>query len=243
MSYTNPYTVNVVAEFPVEARARFIRLTYGHLAAAIAVLVLILSYLTTGQVFFQAGLDQLAFRLLGVHRLSWLLVLLAFMVVSWIAGRWATQGSLQALQYAGLGLYTVAEAVILLPLLALAVSVADGPGLLIQAGMVTGALVLGLSAVALTTRKDFSFLGGILRVGFIVALCLIVASFFIPISLGFWFSLAMIVLAGGSVLYNTSNLLHQYQPGQHVAAALSLFASVALLFWYVLRLLMALQRD
>ncbi|MEM6329409.1 MAG: permease, partial [Planctomycetota bacterium] len=39
--------------------------------------------------------------------------------------------------------------------------------------------------------------------------------------------------------YDTSNVMHHYQPGQHVAASLSLFASVALLFWYVVRLLMA----
>lgn len=75
-----------------------------------------------------------------------------------------------------------------------------------------------------------------------IALGLIVASFFLPISLGFWFSGAMILLASGAVLYNTSNLIHRYQPGQHVAAALSLFASVALLFWYVLRILMSLRR-
>ena len=72
---------------------------------------------------------------------------------------------------------------------------------------------------------------------------MILASFFLPISLGLWFSGAMIVFASGSILYNTSNLLHRYQPGQHVAASLALFASVALLFWYVLRFLMSFSRD
>jgi FtsH-binding integral membrane protein len=41
------------------------------------------------------------------------------------------------------------------------------------------------------------------------------------------------------VLYDTSNIIHRYQPGDHVAAALSLFASIALLLWYVLRILLA----
>jgi FtsH-binding integral membrane protein len=38
-------------------------------------------------------------------------------------------------------------------------------------------------------------------------------------------------------------MIHHYQPGQHVAASLALFASVALLFWWILRLIMSLQRD
>jgi len=82
-----------------------------------------------------------------------------------------------------------------------------------------------------------------LKIGGFVALGLFVTSFILPISLGLWFSAAMIIFASGSILYNTSNLIHRYQPGQHVAASLSLFASVALLFWYVLRLLMSLSRN
>ena len=53
----------------------------------------------------------------------------------------------------------------------------------------------------------------------------------------------MVVFASGAILYNTSNLLHRYDPDQYVAAALSLFASVALLFWYVLQILMRLKRN
>ena len=63
------------------------------------------------------------------------------------------------------------------------------------------------------------------------------------VSLGLWFSGAMVVFASGAILYNTSNLLHRYDPDQYVAAALSLFASVALLFWYVLQILMRLKRN
>jgi FtsH-binding integral membrane protein len=46
----------------------------------------------------------------------------------------------------------------------------------------------------------------------------------------------MVAFAGGAILYDTSNILHRYNTNQHVAAALSLFASVALLFWYILRI-------
>jgi FtsH-binding integral membrane protein len=100
---------------------------------------------------------------------------------------------------------------------------------------------MGLSAVAFTTRKDFSFLGALLRwIGFGVLL-LIVASLIFGFNLGTWFSVGMIVFAGGAILYDTSNIIHQYPEDRHVAASLQLFASVMLLFWYVLRLF--LRRD
>jgi FtsH-binding integral membrane protein len=236
-SYVNPYTVSMVSESSESVRAEFIRKTYAHLAGAIALFV-VLEWL-----FLSLGLGATALGLLGASRYSWLMVLGAFMAVSWVADRWATNGSSKGMQYAGLLLYTVAEAVIFLPLIAMAVGLTGDASLLVQAGLITGAMVLGISAVALTTKRDFSFLGGILKIGGFVALGLIVASFFLPISLGLWFSGAMIIFASGSILYNTSNLLHRYQPGQHVAAALALFASVALLFWYVLRFLMSFNRN
>lgn len=236
-SSVNPYTVSMVSDSPEYARAEFIRQTYGHLAGAIALFAILEG------LFFSLGLERAALALLGTSRYSWLIVLGAFMAVSWVADHWATNGSSKGMQYAGLALYTLAEAVIFLPLIALAIGLTGDGSLLIQAGMITGAMVLGISAVALTTKRDFSFLGGILKIGGFVALGLILASFFLPISLGLWFSGAMIVFASGSILYNTSNLLHRYQPGQHVAASLALFASVALLFWYVLRFLMSFGRD
>ena len=235
--YSSPYAYNMVADSPESARAEFIRKTYGHLAGAIA-LFAILEYL-----FLSLGYGETALVMLGTSRYSWLIVLGAFMLVSWVAESWATNGTSMAMQYAGLMLYTVAEAVIFLPMIALAVELTGDLSLLTQAGLITAAMVLGISAVALTTKKDFSFIGGFLRIAGFVALGLIVASFILPISLGLWFSAAMVVFASGAILYNTSNLIHRYRPGQHVAAALSLFASVALLFWYVLRILMSLRRN
>lgn len=235
-SYTNPFTVGTISESPESERAEFIRKTYGHLAGAIGLFVVLEA------LFLKMGLGVTAIGLLGTSRYSWLIVLGAFMFVSWIAEKWATNGSSKGMQYAGLGLYTLAEAVIFLPMIALAVAMTGDGSLVLQAGMITVAMLLGITAVAFTTKKDFSFLGGILKIGGFVALGLIAASFFFPISLGLWFSAAMVLFASGSILYNTSNLIHRYQPGEHVAASLSLFASVALLFWYVLRLVMS-SRD
>jgi FtsH-binding integral membrane protein len=236
-SYTNPYTVTMVSDSPEDTRAEFIRKTYGHLAGAIALFVVLEG------LFLSLGLGNTALALLGASRYSWLIVLGGFMAVSWVAERWATNGSSQGMQYGGLVLYTVAEAVIFLPMIALAIAMTGDMSLLLQAGFITSAMVLGITTIALTTKKDFSFLGGILKIGGFVALGLIGASIFLPISLGLWFSGAMIIFASGTILYSTSNLLHRYQPGQHVAASLSLFASVALLFWYVLRFVMSFGRD
>ena len=54
--------------------------------------------------------------------------------------------------------------------------------------------------------------------------------------LGTWFSVAMVGLAGGAILYDTSNILRRFPQDRYVAAALQLFSSVALMFWYVLRI-------
>jgi FtsH-binding integral membrane protein len=236
-NYTNPYSVGMLSDSPESERAAFIRKTYWHLAAAIGLFAALEALL------IRMGLGDTALALLGASRYSWLVVMGAFMFVSWLANSWATNGSSQGLQYAGLVLYTVAEAVIFLPMIVLAMALTGDTGLVLQAGLITVAMVIGISTVALTTKKDFSFLGGMLKIGGFVSLGLIVASCVLPISLGLWFSAAMVIFASASILYNTSNLVHRYQPGQHVAASLSLFASVALLFWYLLRILMNLNRN
>ena len=73
---------------------------------------------------------------------------------------------------------------------------------------------------------------------------LVVAAFFLLGYLGLWFSAGMVLLAAGYVLYYTSNVLYHYRTDQHVAASLALFAAIALLFWYILRIVMAFSsRD
>ncbi|MCW1922255.1 Bax inhibitor-1 family protein [Luteolibacter arcticus] len=229
----NPYAVGPVAEAPLETRTEFVRKTYTHVAGAIGAFAL-LEFL-----LIQAGFGNAALAMLGTSKYSWLFVLGAFMVVSWLANKWASNGASKGMQYTGLVLYTFAEAVIFLPLIALALIRPDGVAIIGQAAVVTGFLVLGLTAIAFTTKKDFTFLGGMIKIGCFIALGLIVASIFMGFSLGVWFAGAMVVLMAGSILYNTSAIMYHYAPGQHVAAALSLFASIATMFWYVLRMFMS----
>ena len=237
-SYQNPY---VVAEAPADVRASFIRKTYAHLAGAIAALVAIELIL-----FSVPGLKDTALNLMLGGKYNWLFVIGGFMIASWLANKWAMSSTSLGMQYAGLGLYVFAQAVIFFPILIIAADerFLNQPAIIGQAAIITGFMFGGLTLVAFTTKKDFSFLSGILKIGGLVALGLIVASIFMGFNLGIWFSGAMVLIASISILYNTSNIIHHYGTTQYVAASLGLFASVALLFFYVLRILMALSgRD
>jgi uncharacterized protein len=159
--------------------------------------------------------------------------------VSWIASRTAHGAQSLAAQYLALGVFVVAEAIIFVPLLYIAQSVA--PGVIQSAALITAVGFTALTGIVFVTRKDFSFLKGIIFWGFMVGLVLIVAGALFGFQLGTFFSVAMIALAGGAILYDTSNVLHHFPEDRYVGAALELFASVALLLWYVIRLLMSLR--
>ncbi len=223
----------IASEASVEARSKFIERTYLHLAGAIAVFVV----LSAG---FQMipGIDEMVFKLLMVSEYSWLAVMGAFIGVSYLADRWARGSSSPTMQYAGLTLYTVAEAVIFLPMIIMARQFIGVEGIM-TAGGITLAMFAGLTGYVFITKKDFSFMRGALSVVAVGALGLIVASIVFGFQLGIVFSIAMVVVACGYILYYTGNVLHHYRVNQHVAAALALFSAVALLFWYVLRIFMS----
>ena len=171
----------------------------------------------------------------------WLLILGGFWLGSILASKW-TQAQDKNTQYMGLGLYVLLEAVIFMPIIFLAMYFTDGTAILSQAGIITLALFGGLTAVVFLTRVDFSFLRSILVIGGFVALGLIVAGAIVGFDLGLWFSVAMVALAAGGILYETYNIKNVYSTDQYVGAALQLFSSIMLLFWYILRILMS-RRD
>jgi FtsH-binding integral membrane protein len=232
-AYTNPFVVAAEAG-PIE-RSRFIRKTYAHLAGAI------LAFVALEAIFLNSAFAPAMIKLMVGGKYSWLIVLGLFMGVSWLAESWANSGASMAMQYAGLALYVVAQAVIFVPLLYVA-AFYSSPEVIPMAAMITIGLFLGLTAVVVTTRVDFSFLRGALVVGGFVALGTIVASIVFGFNLGTLFAGIMVVFAAAAILYSTSNVFLHYRTDQYVAAALSLFASVALLFWYILRILLSFRR-
>lgn len=221
-----------VDALPAEARARFIARTYGHLLGAILGFTAIEVFLFTNG--FAASIAQ---ALLGT---SWLLVLGGFVLVSWVASRVAHTARSTGAQYGALAALVTAEAIIFVPLLYIADYFA--PGAISSAGVVTLVGFLGLTVIAVRTGKDFSFLRGVLMWGGLCAMLLIVGAVAFSFSLGIVFSVGMIGFAGAAILYDTSNVLRHYPEDRYVAASLQLFASMALMFWYVLRLFLAFSR-
>lgn len=224
---TTPYQLNApVIELDSARRAQFVTRTYQHLLGAIAAFTAIEVFL------FRSGLAYpMAQAMLGV---SWLLVLGGFMVAGWLFSGIAAKAESRAAQYAALAGYVVAEAILFVPLLVIADYTA--PGAIGSAALATMLGFSGLTAVAMMTRKDFSFLGALLRWGGVAALLLIVCGVIFGFELGVFFSVAMVALAGAAILHDTSKILRDYPEDRYVAASLSLFASVALMFWYLLRI-------
>lgn len=229
-----------VANASVDERSSFLVRTYLHLVGAI------FAFVAIEAVLFVIGVPEMMLDALANNgRFLWLIFLGAFMGVSYLADRWARSDTSVGMQYAGLILYTTAEAVLFAPLVLMAMYVAaeQTPGdpfsILTKGGIITVVLFAGLTGVVLITRKDFSFMRSFLMFGFFAALIMIVFAAVTGAHLGLWFMWAMVVLAAGSILFNTSNVLHHYRTDQHVAAALNLFASFALLLWYVLQILMS----
>lgn len=217
----------------VDARAAFIINTYVHLLGAILLFAGI-----EIAIFKTGSAEAISQKMLAMPG-GWLLVLGLFMVVSWIARGAAHTAQSMAAQYAALGAYVGAYALIFIPLL----WIADKyfPGVISTAALATIVGFTGLTGIAWYSRKDFSFLRGFLAWGGLCALLLIVAGVIFGFTLGPVFSVAMICFAGAAILYDTSNVMRHYPQDRYVAASIELFASVALMFWYVLRLLMALR--
>ena len=210
----------------VDSRAKFIVRTYNHLFGAI------LLFAGLEVFYFMTGISNLIMAMLV--SVPWLVVLGVFMVGSWLASRFAHNVGNQALQYVGLaGLVFLYSIIFVMPLY-----IADNfaPGAIQSAGITTILGFAGLTAIAFVTRKDFSFLRGILMWAGILALVAIVASFIFGFQLGTYFAVGMVGFAGAAILYDTSNVIHHFPEDRYVGAATELFASVAMAFWYLLML-------
>jgi len=202
----------------------FLRKTYFHLLGAVA------AFIGVQIVFFQTGIT---YALAPIMASNWLIVLGGFMVLGWLSSYFTRKQSTPAMQYVEMGVTILLQALIFIPLLAYAVLFSDVS--VLSSAVTVTLIVFGvMTAVVAYSGKSFTFLGPFLAVIGIVALLAIVGSVLFSVTLGFYFSLAMVAFAAGVVLYQTSKVLHDYGPGQEVTAATGLFASVALLFYYVL---------
>ncbi len=224
---------HVVAYESDAVKAQFYKKTYSNLALGVLVFVVLESIMLNTPFVVQGMIS-----LLGMGKFSWLIILGLFMAVTWYAQKLAYNSESTTKQYVGYMLYIVAEAFLFVPILYVAMSMTGDTSLITQAGILTLALFLGLTGVVFGSNANFSFMRSILTIGFFLALGAIVAGMLFGFELGLWFSLAMVALASGSILYSTWQIKNEYAANQYVPAALSLFASLMLLFWYILRILM-----
>ncbi|HVJ82494.1 MAG TPA: Bax inhibitor-1 family protein [Planctomycetia bacterium] len=225
------------AESPVSVRAEFITKTYIHLLGAVLGCVALTGLFMTVEPIRNGILSVM----LAGGRLGIFAVMIGFMIVMWLCQKWAHESPRPGVQYAALSIAVVGYSFLFAPLLYFAERFA--PGVSVTAGILTACIFAGLTAVVFMTRMDFSWLRPIFGIAFFAVLGMIIASFFVPITFGSWFFALMVLLACAYILYDTSNVLHHYPPHMYVGAALELFMSVAMLFWDLVRLLMALQSN
>jgi uncharacterized protein len=216
-----------VSYLPADRRFEFIRQVYTHVIGAFAAFAF-LSWL-----LFQSGVGEEFYWIIEESRWAWLLVLGAFGIFGWMTSHLA-EAQTREMQYLGLGLAAAAEALIFSPLI---YGVYENSGAEAIQGAVMGTitLCLAITVVVATSKHDFSYIGGILKVCSFLALAFIVASIIFGFSLGLLFSYAMLTFAGACLVYDTSRVLNEHTEGNYVAASLELFSSMALIFWYMLR--------
>ena len=251
-----------VATLGVSDRVAFLRKTYAHLGGALIAFAAFTGFLLRYMPNVSWGFSRWA-----LQGWTWLLVLGLFMVVGWVAQRLALSEHSRQLQYAGLGLAVVAESILLQPLLWIvmikfgdhatqatlinsllhggSIDTAVMSGLagkvILEAVVITLVIFIGLTITVFLTKKDFSFMRGILTICSFAALGVIIASMLFGFQLGAIFCGLMVLLMAGYVLYQTSLIMSYFPPTHHVAASLMLFSTIATLFWYVLQLVMSLN--
>jgi FtsH-binding integral membrane protein len=212
-------------------KASFYRKTYQHVAFAILAFIVVETILINA-----IPVEAIVWMLSG--KFIWLFIIGLFWLGSMVSDKLTLDPSREK-QYLGLGFYVLLEAIIFLPMIYIAAAYAGSLDTILQAAVVTLFMFTGLTAVVFFTKTDFSFLRTALIVGGVVSIGAIVAGAIFGFNLGLLFSAIMVVLASASILYQTGQIKDHYGTDQYVGAALKLFSSVMLLFWYVLRILMS----
>jgi len=129
------------------------------------------------------------------------------------------------------------------PMLSAYAAMPGGPAMIMQALGGTALIFFALSGYALTSKKDFSFMGGFLMVGLIVVLVAMVANFFFAIpALSLAISAAVIMIMSGLILYDTSRIINGGERN-YIRATVSLYLNIYNIFVHLLSLLGVLGND
>lgn len=220
-----------VAVLDDTARGDFVVRVYQHLVAAVV------AFIGIEALLFATGIAEGIFDFVAGGGVRWLLILGIVMVGQTMAANAAADLLNESKQYGALLGAALLEALLFAPFLHYFFNEQGGSTTVAAAALLTVIGFAGLTAIAFVTRRDLSFLRPMLMFAGVMAVVLIVGAVLFGFGLGVWFSVAMIAFAGGSILYQTQQIIRRYPAQAHVAAALALFLSVMTLFWYVLRLM------
>lgn len=219
-----------VAQSSAEVRMAFIQKTYVLFLAGI------LAAIVMGGITLNTPLFGIAQALLGIPLLAFLLM----MGGAWIAG---AVSRTEGLNYVALFGFTAFVGFIMAPLLYMF----EGafPGIVAQAAFLSVLVFGSLTAYVFVSKKDFSFLGGMLFVGLIALIIggLANAFFFHSAGAGYWMAWVSLFLFSGFVLYDTSQIIHRYDAQGYCAAALDLFLDFFNIFMAILRILAGSRSD
>lgn len=129
------------------------------------------------------------------------------------------------------------------PILSMYASLPNGGNIITLSLGGTGVIFMGLSAYALATRKDFSFLGGFLMVGFLLVLLAAVANIFLAIpAMSLMISAVVIMIMSGFILYDTSRIIHGGETN-YVLATIGLYMTIFNIFISLLQILGIMGND
>ena len=129
------------------------------------------------------------------------------------------------------------------PMLTMYASLPNGGNIITLSLVGTGVIFMGLSAYALTTRKDFSFLGGFLMVGFLLVLLAALANIFLQVpAMSLAISAVVILIMSGFILYDTSRIIHGGETN-YVLATIGLYMTIFNIFISLLQILGIMGND
>lgn len=218
-------TLQPVSQASAQTRMDFIRKTYVLFMAGIVTAVVAGAITVSSRPLFEAALAILKMPLLG-------LVLLLGSV--WIASALArTEG----LNYVALFGFTAFTGFWITPLLAM--YELSMPGILMQAAVLTLLTFGALTTYVFVTKKDFSFLGGMLFVGLITLIggLLLNYFFFKSANISYWMSWGILLIFSGYVLFDTSRIINRYDEKSYCSAAIALFLDFFNMFLAILSIL------
>jgi FtsH-binding integral membrane protein len=218
-------------------RGEFVAKVYQHVAAAVA------AFVGFEALLFMTGIAERMYEFFFASGGRWLLLLGAVMIGNWFVTNAARDFGNPARQYGSLLATAAIQALIFAPFLFYVYKVQNAGSTVAAAALVTGVGFAALTVIGMVTRKDLSFMRPLIMWGFGIAMVAIVGALLFGFNLGIWFSVAMIALAGGAILYQTQTIIRTYPANAYIPAAISLFGSLMTMFWYVLRLFMQLSRD